>query len=116
VISIGCVRDRLEAVEITRPQVPVDMVRFRGVDVLGLPARVVVERLRERIAIEPWDNDPASFVAAGLTLSLWRPFEGDDDPDDEQGYFFTTVLMAGPGYYDTPAQAAERSRQSGSPA
>lgn len=114
-ISIGCMRDRLQAVEIHRPQAPVDVVRFQGVDVLGLPARVVVERLRERIAIEPSGDDPASFVAAGLTLSLWRPFEADDDPNEEQGYYFSTVLVAGPGYYDTPVQAAERARQSGSP-
>jgi hypothetical protein len=58
-ISIGCMRDRLQAVEIHRLQAPVDVVRFQGVDVLGLPARVVVERLRERIAIEPFDDDPA---------------------------------------------------------
>jgi hypothetical protein len=114
-ISIGCMRDRLQSVEITRPQAHIDVVRFQGVDVLGLPARVVLERLRERIPIEPFDNEPASFVARDLTLSLWRPFEADDEPDEEQGYYFRTVLVAGPGYYDTPAQAAERSRQSGSP-
>jgi hypothetical protein len=45
-------------------------------------------------------------------LSLWRPFAADDDPDEGQGYYFSTVLVAWPGYYDTAAQAAERARQS----
>jgi hypothetical protein len=45
-----------------------------------------------------------------LLLSLWRPFEADDDSHDEQGHYFNAVLLARPGYYDTPAQAEERAR------
>jgi hypothetical protein len=73
----------------------------------------VVDRLREQTLIEPAEDDPASFVAPELLLSLWRPFEADDEPNEEQGYFFSSVLLAAPGYYDTPAQAAERARMSG---
>lgn len=47
---------------------------------------------------------PASFVAPDLLLSFWRPFDGDDQPDDEQGYYFNSVLVARPGYYDGPRQ------------
>ena len=55
----------------------------------------------------------ASFLAPELLLSLWRPVEPDDEPNEEQGYFFGSVLLAASGYYDTPAQAAERARMSG---
>ncbi|WP_259464901.1 hypothetical protein [Streptomyces sp. TLI_171] len=60
------------------------------------------------------EEDPGAegcHIAHDLLLSFWRPFEADDDPSDEQGHYFTTVLLARPGYYDTPAQAAERLRQ-----
>jgi hypothetical protein len=110
-ISIGCMRECLAAVELGRPQDRSDSVRFQGIDVFALPAREVVERLRARARVEAADDDPASFVAPDLLLSLWRPFEADD-PEEEQGHYFSSVLVAEPGYYDTPAQAAERARQS----
>lgn len=103
-ISIGCARDRLEAVELGRPSDPADTVAFRGIDVFGLPARDVVTRMSEVTAIVAAEDDPASFVAPDLLLSLWRPFQGDDDPEDEQGYYFNSVLLARPGYYDGPGQ------------
>ncbi|MHC5260835.1 hypothetical protein ACYSUO_23380 [Streptomyces sp. UC4497] len=102
-ISIGCMRDRLESVELGRPSTSEDAVLFRGIDVFALPAREVVRRVAEVTSIEPAEEDPASFVAPDLLLSFWRPFDGDDDPDDEQGYFFNAVLLACPGYYDGPA-------------
>ncbi|MEU6557233.1 hypothetical protein ABZ915_44460 [Streptomyces sp. NPDC046915] len=103
-ISIGCVRDRLEAVELGRPTGPSDVVFFRGIDVFGLPAREVVNRMSELTSIVADDEDPASFVAPDLLLSFWRPFDCDDEPDDEQGYYFNSVLLARPGYYDGPSQ------------
>ncbi|ACU72762.1 hypothetical protein Caci_3871 [Catenulispora acidiphila DSM 44928] len=109
-ISISCMRDRLEAIELARPEIHADTVRFRDVDLFTLPAREVVERLRQHTPVEPAEDDPASFVAPELLLSLWRPFEADDEPLEAQGHYFTTVLLARPGYYDTPAQAAERHR------
>lgn len=108
-ISVEYKNDRLLAVELGRPGTDADTVHFQGVDVFGLPAREVVDRLRQRTSIEPSKEDPASFVIPDLLLSLWRPFETDDDPEDEQGFYFNAVLLAAPGYYDTPAQAAERS-------
>ncbi|MGC5561994.1 hypothetical protein ACPYPG_03990, partial [Streptomyces sp. FR-108] len=102
-ISIECVRDRLESVELGRPSAPLDVVRFRGIDVFGLPAREVVSRMAKITAIEPDDEDPASFVARDLLLGFWRPFEADDEPEDEQGHYFSSVLLARPGYYDGPS-------------
>jgi hypothetical protein len=112
-ISIDCLRECLVAVEFGRPCDQTDSVRFQGIDVFALPAREVVERLRERIRVAPADGDPASFVAPDLLLSLWRPFEADD-PQEEQGYCFNAVLVARPDYYDEPSPEAERPRQSAS--
>ncbi|MFC4517341.1 hypothetical protein [Streptomyces ehimensis] len=103
-ISIGCTRDLLESVELGRPSEPSDVVLFRGIDVFGLSARQVVTRMSEITTIVADDDDPASFVAPELLLSFWRPFEGDDEPEDEQGYYFNSVLLARPGYYDGPGQ------------
>ncbi|WP_103534748.1 hypothetical protein [Streptomyces sp. SM11] len=101
-ISIGCARDQLESVELGRPSEPSDVVLFHGIDVFGLPAREVATRMSDVTAIAADDEDPASFVAPDLLLSFWRPFDGDDEPDDEQGYYFNSVLLARPGYYDGP--------------
>jgi hypothetical protein len=103
-ISVGCARDLLEAVELGRPSSPADAVVFRGIDVFALPARDVVTRMSEISTIVAAEDDPASFVAPDLLLSFWRPFQGDDDPEDEQGYYFNSVLLARPGYYDGPGQ------------
>jgi hypothetical protein len=110
-ISIGCQADRLIAVEFTRPQSTIDRVRFQDVDLFTLSAREVIERLGALVRIEPNPDEPASVVAPDLLLSLWRAFEADDEPDEEQGYYFNTVLVAQPGYYDTPAEAALRAAQ-----
>jgi hypothetical protein len=111
-ISIHCTRDMLEAVELGRPSTQTDRVIFRGLDVFAIPARELVQRMREYTSIEADPDDPASFIASDLLLSFWRPFAADDEPEEEQGYFFSSVLLARPGYYDTPAQAAERLQQS----
>ncbi|MDT0345858.1 hypothetical protein [Streptomyces litchfieldiae] len=107
-ISIECVRDELIAIEIGRPETPTDRVGFRGVDVFGPPAREVVTLLRAHTRVEEDPDDDASFIAPDLLLSLWRPFAADDEPDDAQGYYFDSVLVARPGCYDTPAEAEAR--------
>ncbi|WP_448318700.1 hypothetical protein [Streptomyces sp. CO7] len=111
-ISIHCTRDGLEAIELGRPSGPADRVIFRGLDVFAIPARELVQRMGEYTSLEADPDDPASFVASDLLLSFWRPFAVDDEPEEKQGYYFSSVLLARPGYYDTPAQAAERLQQS----
>ncbi|MFB8085083.1 hypothetical protein [Streptomyces sp. NPDC055992] len=111
-VSIHCARDMLEAIELGRPSSQRDRVLFQGVDVFALPAREIVRRVGELAPIEEDPHDDASFVAPDLLLSFWRPFAADDEPHEEQGYYFSSVLLARPGYYDTPAQAAERLLQS----
>ncbi len=78
----------------------------------ALPARDVVRRVGEFTSVEEDPDDAGSFVAQDLLLSFWRPFAADDEPGNERGYYFGSVLVARPGCYDTPAQAAERLRQS----
>jgi hypothetical protein len=58
------------AVAFGRPSVDADIMRFQGIDLFNLPAREVVGRLRERMAIEPAEDDPATFVAPDLLFSL----------------------------------------------
>lgn len=104
--GVGPTRDRVHAIEVWRPHER-DVVRYRDVDVFGLPALEVVERLRRHIEVAPNEDDDG-FTARELYLALWRPFAADDDPDETQGYFFQSVLIARPGYDDTPAEAAAR--------
>ncbi|UZI27280.1 hypothetical protein [Streptomyces sp. VB1] len=80
--------------------------------VFALPAREVVRRVGEFTSIEEDPDDDASFIAPDLLVSFWRPFAADDEPEEEQGYYFSSVLLARPGYDDTPAQAAERLQRS----
>lgn len=103
-ISIHCVRDPLEAIELGRPSIRTDRVLFQDVDVFALPAREVVRRVGGLASIEEDPDDTASFTAQELLLSFWRPFAADDEPAEEQGYYFSSVLVAQPGYYDTPAR------------
>jgi hypothetical protein len=98
--GVGSTRDRVNAIEVWRPHER-DVVRYRDVDVFGLPAREVVNRLGRHVELLPNDDDDG-FKARGLHLALWRPFAADDDPDETEGYFFQSVLVARPGYDDTP--------------
>ncbi|MGC5019319.1 hypothetical protein [Micromonospora sp. DT47] len=83
-------------------------------DLFGLPALEVVERLRRHVDLRPNEHDDG-FTAGDLHLALWRPFAADDDPDEEQGHFFQSILLARPGYDDTPAEAAARHAAGGQP-
>ena len=104
--GVGATLDRVNAIEVWRPH-ELDVVRCRDVDVFGLPALDVVEQLGRHVEVVANDED-AGFTARELYLALWRPFAADDDPDETQGHFFQSVLIARPGYDDTPAEAAAR--------
>lgn len=89
----------LGAIQVCRPYAPV-RVEYRGIDLLRTPAALVVSRLGALTELEE-DEGGRSYVAPGLLLSLWRPFVEDEDPGEEQGHYFQSVLVARPGYYDT---------------
>jgi len=110
-ISVHCTRGVLEAIELGRPTAETDRVTFRGLDLFSSPARKVVEVLRGHTEVDEDPDDPASFIAPNLQMSFWRPFEADGEPEEEQGYYFSSVLIAQPGYYDTPVEAEERLRR-----
>ncbi|GAA0433683.1 hypothetical protein Aca07nite_01670 [Actinoplanes capillaceus] len=97
---------RVNAIEVWRPHER-DVVRFRDVDVFGLPALEVVAGIRRHVEVVANEDDDG-FTARDLYLALWRPFAEDDDPAETEGYFFQSVLVARPGYDDTPAEAAAR--------
>ena len=91
----------VEAIELGRPYDSGDTVTYRGVDVFALPAKEVVSQLSHFVALVE-EDDGASFVAPDLLLSFWRSFVENDDPAETQGYYFNSVLLARPGYYDGP--------------
>ncbi|WP_370415234.1 hypothetical protein [Streptomyces fradiae] len=110
-VSIHSMRGELLAVELGRPATAADRVLFRDVDVFGLPAREVVRRIRAYTPVVEDADDPDCFRAPDLLLGFWRPYAAEEDePDDEPGHFFSSVLLARPGYYDTPAEAEARLR------
>lgn len=111
--GVGPTRDRVNAIEMWRPAER-DVVRYRDVDLFSMPALEVVERLRRHVDLRPNEDDDG-FTAPELYLALWRPFAADDDPGEEQGHFFQSVLLARPGYDDTPAEAAARLAAGGQP-
>lgn len=88
------------AIQVYRPYGPV-RIEYRGIDLLGTPAARVVEQLTEITELEE-DEGRRSYVAPSLLLSLWRPFVEDENPDEVQGHYFQSVLVAQPGYYDGP--------------
>lgn len=90
----------LGAIQVYRPHAPL-RVEYRGIDLLRTPAAQVVEELGALTELEE-DEGGRSYVASDLLLSLWRPFVEDENPDEEQGHYFQSVLVARPGYYDGP--------------
>ncbi|GAA4608654.1 hypothetical protein BJY16_006950 [Actinoplanes octamycinicus] len=93
----GPTAQRVNAIELFRPDEDAGVVvRFRDVAVFGESAERVVAGLRRHTRVDE-DDEACGFVAPELLLAL--------SLDDER---FASVLVARPGYYDTPAQAAAR--------
>jgi hypothetical protein len=85
----------VEAVEVFRPHRSVS-VHYEGIDLFGTPASEVEARLRERADVEEEEGGTIT-VLPGVYLALWRPHRSDD-PDDEQGHYFQSALVAGADY------------------
>lgn len=88
--------DRVEAVEVFRGIGPA-RVQYDGIDLFGSPAAEVMRLLGERRSLEE-EEGGCSVTAPELLLALWRPFVADS-PEDAEGYFFQSALVARPGYY-----------------
>ena len=89
--------DRLEAIEFGRPDGNVDTITYDGLDVFTTPAADLAARLRQRTTIHvEAEEDGHFFTAPSLLLSLW--LVTPQSPDDQEGWFFRSVLIARPGY------------------
>ena len=98
--------DHVEAIEFARPGDNAgDAVTYNELDVFTTPAADLVTQLRRRTTVHE-EEDGHAFTAPDLLLALWRPTT-PETPDDEDGRFFESVLLARPGYYD---QAADEHR------
>lgn len=73
-------------------------VVLRGTGLLEEPAEDVVRVLAASEALEITEGG-RQVVAPALLLALWRPTL-PERPDDEDGRFFSSVLVARPGYYE----------------
>ena len=91
-------RNRVRSIEIYRPEDGV-RITYLGIDIFGLPAADVIGLLRTLTGVESEDGG-YHFVAPDLLLALGRETLPEGEWDEE-GKYFTSVLLAKPGYYDS---------------
>ena len=91
---------RLLAVEIYGPGHEVEVL-FESISLFTLMADDVIRQLSTVTAVHI-EEDGHSATAPDLLLALWRGVV-PEGPDDEDGRHWQSVLMAEPGYYDTPS-------------
>ncbi|MBB6170221.1 hypothetical protein HNR23_000281 [Nocardiopsis mwathae] len=88
---------RVKSIEIYRPTRNINVL-YRGISIFGESASDVIRKLAQitRLKIE---DDGLGVLAHELLMSLGRAVlpEGPDDPD---GRYFESVLIAAPGYYE----------------
>ena len=103
--------NRLEAIEFGRPDSTDDTVTYDTLDVFTTPAADLITRLRQRTTVhQEQEEDAYALTAPSLLLSLWRQVT-PRAPEDQEGPFFESVLIARPGYYDQPAGPGGPSRE-----
>ncbi|HSE68317.1 MAG TPA: hypothetical protein VLB12_15115 [Gemmatimonadales bacterium] len=90
--------DFVEAIEFGRPRSGEDVILYRDVDIFGTEADELIQRLSEYDRIEVSEQG-RSVTAPDVLLALWRPVL-PEHPEDEDGRYFESVLIARPGYYD----------------
>jgi len=90
----------VEAVEIYRPERDVTVL-FGDVPVFDLPADEVIRRIGSITTIEVQDEG-LTVIAPALLLAFGRSTL-PEDPEDSDGKYFESVLVAAPGYYDGPS-------------
>jgi hypothetical protein len=96
-ISIGVDRDRnVQSIEIYRPMVDFDVL-YNGISIFGSPAEDVIQLLSARTTLELEDGG-LQATAPELFMALSRNTL-PEGPDDEDGRYFESVLVAAPGYY-----------------
>jgi hypothetical protein len=93
---------RLLAVEIYGPGQDAE-VMFGSISLFRLTADDVIRRLSAVTTVRV-DEGGYGVTAPDLLLALWRGVV-PKGPDDEDGRHWQSVLMAKPGYYDTPTMS-----------
>lgn len=98
-ISVHPERGRVKAIEVFRPEEG-DTVTYQGISVFELPAEQVI---REMADLQRLDivREGLLVVAPDLLLAFSRPHL-PQSPDDEDGRYFESALLAAPGYYAGP--------------
>jgi hypothetical protein len=98
-IAVYSERDLVKAVEVFRPEGD-DVVLYRGISIFKESAGDVIRELQSitRVHVE---RDGLFVVAPDLLLALSRPYL-PESPEDEEGRYFESVLIAAPGYYSGP--------------
>ncbi|MEV8389270.1 MULTISPECIES: hypothetical protein [unclassified Streptomyces] len=88
-------RGVVSAIELFRPERDVQ-VTFRGLSLFDEPADVVISRLSEIFRLEV-EDDGLNIAAPDVFIGLWRSML-PENPDDADGKYFESVLIAAPGY------------------
>ncbi|MER5268263.1 hypothetical protein ABTZ99_39845 [Actinosynnema sp. NPDC002837] len=97
-ISLSPDRERrVKAIELYRPERDVT-IRFGDIAIFDTPADEVIQRLSGVTRLEV-EDEGLHVVAPDLLLALGRPFRSDS-ADEPEGWYFESVLVAAPGYYD----------------
>ncbi|MEU5882865.1 hypothetical protein [Spirillospora sp. NPDC047279] len=87
---------------------PRAQVFLLGMDVFSVPADRVIAELRARHEVEVDEGDYGLTVPE-LSIGLSRsavPFPGADQETVDRYTCFESVLIAGPGYYDSPSRGS----------
>lgn len=96
-ISIGVDRNQnVESIEIYRPMSDFT-VTYQGVNIFESAAEDVIQTLSARTVVEV-EDDGLQATAPELLMAFSRDTL-PDGPDDEDGRYFESVLIAAPGYY-----------------
>ncbi|NYH52040.1 hypothetical protein HNR06_001629 [Nocardiopsis arvandica] len=96
-ISVGTDRaGNLKEIEVYRPERGVDVL-FREISLFETPADEVVRQISSLVHVDI-EEDGLLVVAPELLLSLGRRFI-PEGPQDEEGWYFESLLVADPGYY-----------------
>ncbi|RFS86089.1 hypothetical protein D0T12_05510 [Actinomadura spongiicola] len=98
-ISVHAERGRVKAVEVFRPEER-DVVVYQGLSVFDVTADQVMETVSARHALDIVDD--GLFVVAPELLLAFSRTHLPERPDDEDGRYFSSVLLAAPGYYLGP--------------
>ncbi len=88
----------VEYIEVSRGE-PLD-VTYKGTNVFETKANDLVQMISSDAAFDPDDPELGySYRFPQLELALWRPIVPEDDDQDSQHHYFSTIGVGRPGYF-----------------